>query len=106
MRIGVFGHYGNQNLGDEAITTATIQHIKQHIPNADIVGFSVKPDDTSKRHNIVSYPIRYIKPSSASLGQNDSKPLAAKEVEGDINGVSENPGLKDQLKKFLFWEVC
>ena len=99
MRIGVFRHYGNQNLADEAITTATIQHIKQRIPNADIVGFSVKPDDTSKRYNIVSYPIRYIKSSSASLGQNDSKPLAAKEVEGNISGVSENPGLKEQLKK-------
>ena len=52
MKIGVFGHYGNQNLGDEAITTATIQNIQRHFPHAEVVGLSVKPDDTAKRYGI------------------------------------------------------
>lgn len=57
-KIGVFGHYGNQNLGDEAIITAVIQNIKQREPDATIYGFSINPADTGKRYNIPAYPIR------------------------------------------------
>ncbi len=56
--IGVFGHYGNQNLGDEAITTAVIQHVIRHWPAARIRGFSVNPADTSERYQVPAFPIR------------------------------------------------
>lgn len=56
--IGVFGHYGNQNLGDEAITTAVIQRILQYWPAARIWGFSVNPADTSERYHVPAFPIR------------------------------------------------
>ena len=97
MRVGVFGHYGNQNLGDEAITTATIQHIKRRIPNVDIVGLSVKPEDTAKRYNIVSYPIRYVKPLSESPGGKVIELQSSEVTEIDSN--SNRAGLKDRLKK-------
>lgn len=55
--IGVFGHYGNRNLGDEAIIAAVVQNIRQRLPSAKILGFSTDPDDTTARHDILAYPI-------------------------------------------------
>jgi len=57
-RVGVFGHYGNENLGDETIVAATIQNIKRFLPEAEIYGFSINPDDTQKKHGVQSFPIR------------------------------------------------
>jgi polysaccharide pyruvyl transferase WcaK-like protein len=60
-RIGVFGHYGNRNLGDEAIIAAVINSINRLRPGAKISGFSMNPDDTTNRHKIEAFPIRNIK---------------------------------------------
>jgi polysaccharide pyruvyl transferase WcaK-like protein len=57
-RIGIFGHVGNQNLGDEAIIAAVIQNIRERVPDVDITGFTIRPDDTRARHNISAFPIR------------------------------------------------
>ena len=64
--IGVFGHYGNQNLGDEAITTAVIQRVKDRWPTARVWGFSVNPADTSERYRVPAFPIR--RPAGAGGG--------------------------------------
>jgi len=58
-KIGIFGHYGNQNLGDEAIIEATIQNLRRLIPNVELVGLSINPEDTQTRYNIDAFPIRY-----------------------------------------------
>ncbi|MGH7681359.1 MAG: polysaccharide pyruvyl transferase family protein [Candidatus Eiseniibacteriota bacterium] len=57
-RIGIFGHVGNGNLGDEAIIAAVIQGIRARVPHAELVGFTTRPEDTRRRHGIESYPIR------------------------------------------------
>ncbi len=57
-RIGVFGHVGNNNLGDEAIIAAVIENIRKRIPQADIIGFTINPEDTKARHGIPAFPIR------------------------------------------------
>jgi polysaccharide pyruvyl transferase WcaK-like protein len=62
--IGVFGHFGNRNLGDEAIITAVVQNIRQRLPTAKVVGFSLNPADTSARFDILAYPIRRLRPSA------------------------------------------
>lgn len=59
-RIGVFGHVGNQNLGDEAIVAAVIQNINSRCPEAQIYGFTLNPEDTQKRHKIIAFPIRRV----------------------------------------------
>ncbi|MGH6635111.1 MAG: polysaccharide pyruvyl transferase family protein [Gammaproteobacteria bacterium] len=59
LNIGIFGHYGNQNLGDEAIIEAVVQNLRQRLPEARLYGFSVVPSDTSQRYNIPAYGIRY-----------------------------------------------
>ncbi len=57
-RIGIFGHYGNQNLGDEAITSATIYQIRRRLPDSELIGFSLNPAATTDRHGIKAFPIR------------------------------------------------
>jgi polysaccharide pyruvyl transferase WcaK-like protein len=49
---------GGGNLGDDATQTAVIHNIKKRWPEAEIIGFSMNPEDTRKRHGIPSYPIR------------------------------------------------
>lgn len=58
-RIAVFGHYGNQNLGDEAIIEAVLKNLRHHLPNAELSCFSINPLDSASRHGVDSFPIRY-----------------------------------------------
>lgn len=96
MKIGVFGHYGNQNLGDEAITTATIQNIQHYFPDAEIVGLSVKPDDTAERYGIDTYPIRHIMRATPTSSDQPAKQQKSVPVNSKDNDA---PGLKNQLKR-------
>jgi polysaccharide pyruvyl transferase WcaK-like protein len=57
MKIGLLDHMGYGNLGDAATQDALIAHIKTRLPDAEIVGFSLNPVDTVKRHNILCYSI-------------------------------------------------
>src|SRR2546427_4290394 len=57
--IGLLDHMGYGNLGDAAIQEAVITNIKKRLPNAQLVGFSLIPDDTMKRHGIPCYPLRW-----------------------------------------------
>lgn len=58
-RIAVFGHYGNQNLGDEAIIEAMLRNLRHYIPDAELYCFSINPADSRSRHNVDAFPIRY-----------------------------------------------
>ncbi len=58
MRIGIFGHYGNLNLGDEAIIEATIAGVRRRFSGAEVVCFSMNPADSSRRHGVEAVPIR------------------------------------------------
>jgi len=57
-RIGIFGHYGHENLGDEAITAAVIQNIRRRRRDAVIHLFSMNPPDSAARYGLPVYPIR------------------------------------------------
>jgi polysaccharide pyruvyl transferase WcaK-like protein len=54
----VFGHYGQLNLGDEAVTAACISGVRQTLPGAQVLGFSLDPIDTQLKHAVSSRPIR------------------------------------------------
>jgi polysaccharide pyruvyl transferase WcaK-like protein len=58
IRVGIIGHVGNENLGDESIIAAVIQNVRRRHPDAEIFGFTLNPSDTKERHGITSYPIR------------------------------------------------
>src|SRR5215472_11161174 len=57
-KIGLLDHVGGGNLGDDATLDAVASNIKRRWPNAEIVAFSMNPDDTETRHGIRSRPIR------------------------------------------------
>src|SRR5262245_43906774 len=57
-KIGLLNHVGGGNLGDDATLDAVVGGIKQRLPNAEIVAFTMNPDDTHWRHGIISHPIR------------------------------------------------
>jgi polysaccharide pyruvyl transferase WcaK-like protein len=55
--IGLLDHMGYGNLGDAAVQDSVIANIKKRLPNARLIGFSLIPDDTMKRHGIPCHPI-------------------------------------------------
>jgi polysaccharide pyruvyl transferase WcaK-like protein len=57
-RIGILGHVGTRNLGDEAIMAAVIQQIRERCPDAEIIGYTTDPEDTHQRHGITAFPVR------------------------------------------------
>ncbi|MGB5160109.1 MAG: polysaccharide pyruvyl transferase family protein [Thermoanaerobaculia bacterium] len=109
--VGVFGHYGNRNLGDESIIEAAIAQIRRRLPNAEICCFSLRPDDSARRHRVESYRIGYapdgfgpITPEQAAAS--DSMPWHVYEeklAKGlDPDNYSLDPsaaGLKERVKR-------
>ena len=66
--IGVFSHGGVRNLGDEALLAAVVQNVRKRIPCANIVGFTVNPEDTVERHGIPTFPIRRLQKNKSTPG--------------------------------------
>lgn len=59
--VGIFGHVGNSNLGDEAIVTSVIANIREKLPTAVLRGFTLRPTDTLERHGIAAFPLRRLR---------------------------------------------
>src|SRR5712672_1388923 len=57
-KIGLLNHVGGGNLGDEATLGAVADNIKRRWPNAEIVAFSMNPDDTKRRHGVRSFHVQ------------------------------------------------
>jgi polysaccharide pyruvyl transferase WcaK-like protein len=57
-RIGLLVHVGGGNLGDEATLATVVSNVKWRWPKAELVAFSMNPDDTEARHGITSHPLR------------------------------------------------
>jgi polysaccharide pyruvyl transferase WcaK-like protein len=89
--IGVLGHYGNENLGDEASIDALIAQIRQRLPAARPAGFSVNPLDTAERFGIPAYPIR----RGLSNRRPSEQPIPAS---AGPSGESADSGLRARLK--------
>lgn len=66
--VGLLGPFGYGNLGDAAIQHAMIDQLRGRLPDVEIRGFSLNPEDTGARHGIPAHPIlRSRRPSSALL---------------------------------------
>lgn len=94
-RIGVFGHYGNRNLGDEAITAAVVRNIRCHVEGAEIVGLSINPEDTRQRHGIAAFPIR----DRADTGPGPARPARPAATETRAEPAAAVDGIKQRIKR-------
>jgi polysaccharide pyruvyl transferase WcaK-like protein len=70
LRAGVWGHYHGGNLGDDLVTSIVIEAVRRRRPDAEIVGFSLDPEDTRRRHGIAAFAIT----SQAGVGRRASAP--------------------------------
>ncbi|MEM7763823.1 MAG: polysaccharide pyruvyl transferase family protein [Pseudomonadota bacterium] len=103
MRIGVFGHYGNANLGDEAIIRAAIENLRGRLTETDIVCFSINEADSAQRYDVPAYPIRRLQREAVAFELSGEPPVP----EGwfDRNRRSPAPrstdgtGLRERLKR-------
>jgi polysaccharide pyruvyl transferase WcaK-like protein len=57
-KICVISHGGTKNLGDEALFATVVQNIRLRIPDVEIVGFTISPEDTRERHGVPCFPVR------------------------------------------------
>ncbi len=72
--IGILGHIGNGNLGDEAIFASVIENIRERIPEVALYGFTIRPEDTEARHAIPAFPIRRLPSRSAAAASRTPAP--------------------------------
>ena len=99
MRVGIFGHYGNRNLGDEAITEAAINSARDILQAEEIVLYSIVPSDSAFRHNLDAYPIRRgQQPASAGTPFHHPERRRAKASESI---TEEPPTNESSLRRFL-----
>lgn len=57
-RIGLLAHCGTGNLGDEASIAAVLDNITRRSPEVSVVGLSMDPADTTRRHGIPCVAMR------------------------------------------------
>jgi polysaccharide pyruvyl transferase WcaK-like protein len=58
IRVGLLEHCGTGNLGDDATVAAALRQINSRWPHASIIGLSLDPADSEKRHGIPCFPLR------------------------------------------------
>jgi len=108
MRIGLLDHMGYGNLGDAAVQEAVIANIKKRLPNARLIGFSLVPDDTTKRHGIPCYPIRWWYPTlektgSQAVGRVSLKSRLKQTLKSNRLVYTWAKPVSDFARKAVFW---
>jgi len=93
-KIGILGHVGNENLGDEAIISAVIQNIKSRLPTAEICGFTIRPEDTLQRHHIAAVRLR-------RRTANSSAEMAKSNSSSGLSHDDQRTGILSKLKSRL-----
>ncbi len=98
IRIGIFGHVGNKNLGDEAIITAVIQNVRSRLPDAVLCCFSINPEDSCARHKVPAFPIRRIDRAKPSAALKDTSNVLAPRQRGVKDRLKRLPRLYSSLR--------
>lgn len=109
--IALLGHTGNENLGDEAITEASIANLSARLPGVKFKLFSIVPEDSQARHGFDSYPLRPSEDASISslfyrdwqavkAGGGGLKPLYEREG-WEYTEVVWKPTIKQRIRQLL-----
>ncbi len=97
--IGILGHYGNKNLGDEAIIEAMIANIKKRSPDVVLSCLSINPNDSAERYNVESFPIRYREDFFVESSDQENSSNKNDDVSDADNEMTSSPGVKEKIKK-------
>jgi polysaccharide pyruvyl transferase WcaK-like protein len=100
-KIGLLHHVGGGNLGDDATLDAVAGNIKERWPNAEIVAFSMNPDDTEARHGLVSYPLRR---KGWSIGYTSARKEAT--LKAAVKALTKRYGAIFYLLKSVQFVIC
>ena len=57
--VAIWGHYHGRNLGDDIVVAAIAQNLRDRVVDVDLVGISLDPADTRRRHGIPALPLRW-----------------------------------------------
>jgi polysaccharide pyruvyl transferase WcaK-like protein len=57
-RVGVLGHFGDSNLGDEAIIEAFVTRVRREWPAVELRIYSMHPGDSRRRYGCDAYALR------------------------------------------------
>jgi polysaccharide pyruvyl transferase WcaK-like protein len=98
LHVGVFGHYGNGNLGDEAITEACVDSARRLLGADRVTLFSIVPGDSAARHNLDTYPIRR-SAQPAKAGTPWTRPAPAATATSASAEPPQDGGIKGLLKR-------
>jgi polysaccharide pyruvyl transferase WcaK-like protein len=97
--IGIFGHYGNTNLGDEAIIAAILGNLRTRLPNATFYAFSRDPVDTESRHGVPSFAVRRSFEKASSTLDDAGRPRDVGDDQTDEIAEQSLPGMVRTLAK-------
>jgi polysaccharide pyruvyl transferase WcaK-like protein len=76
-RVWLVSPCGWGNLGDAAILQAAIENIRARIPGVEIIGITLNPEDTERRHGIAAVPIGAVSNRVKLVRAPSSSPLHA-----------------------------
>ena len=57
-KVGILGHFGDRNLGDEAMIEAFLARMRRRWPGIEVRIFSMHPSDSARRYDCRAYAIR------------------------------------------------
>lgn len=104
--IGILGHYGNRNLGDEASIQSLVQGLRRHAPDARLYGFSLDPMDTAIRYTMPAYPLKRAARSAAvtavtglDAGELTRPSVGREPADGEPRDTRRTPRWRRRLKR-------
>jgi len=89
-RIGFFGIFGIQNLGNECTLQAILKNAQRRLPDDEIYAISFNPADTVARHKIPAYAVTYqdfsgVNPRTGFIGGLEKLLRLIRRVPGELN---------------------
>lgn len=91
--VAILGPYGFGNLGDAAIQEAVLAQLHERVPDARVVGVSMNPSDTRRRHGIETF------------AYHTAAHRALREAEERAANVDRTAGRRSWLHDRLQWRI-
>jgi polysaccharide pyruvyl transferase WcaK-like protein len=96
-KICIISHGGTKNLGDEALFATVVQNTRLRVPDAEIIGFTINPEDSRERHGVTCYPVRRSS-AIASVKESSADAVPAPATHSASSTASTDSKLKQTLK--------